>query len=181
MYARLLLILLMVLPVLAEAQSPAIRQFYRNHKRDKGMINATLPAWLVKLGVGIARPFVEDEEAKIALRLARKVGKTKFMVAEDECQISQGQYMKLLAGVKKDGFETLIEVRDDGENVSILSKEKKGTLRNLLIIVREEGSFVLLSLKTRIKAEDLERTINDILALEGETMDVNRSDSVPES
>jgi Domain of unknown function (DUF4252) len=166
MFARLLLIMLMILPLLAEAQSPSIRQFYRNHKRDNGMINATLPGWVVKLGVGIARPFVDDEQAHIALDLARKVGKTRFMVSEDECHISQGQYMKLLAGVKKDGFETLIEFREDGENVSILCKEKRGMFRNLLIIVREEHSFVLLSLKTRIKPEDIGRMINDFMELE---------------
>jgi Domain of unknown function (DUF4252) len=179
MYTRLLLILLMVLPVLAEAQSPSIRQFYRQHKKDQGMINATLPGWIIKLGVGIARPFVDDEEARIALDLARKVGKTRFMVSEDECYISQGQYMKLLAGVKKDGFEPLIQVRDEGENVTILSREKKGMLRNLLIMVRSDDSFVLLSLKTKIKPDDLAKMINDILKLKKEEQKEEKTDEEP--
>ena len=164
----ILLLLIFLLPVLAEAQSPAINKFYRNHKRDKGMMNANLPGWLVKLGVGIAHPFVDDEEARIALRMARKVGKTKFMVSEDYCNIDQGQYLKLLSGVKREGYEVLIQVRDDGENVTILSRERRGVIRNLLIVVREEDSFVLLSMKARIKLDDIADMINDVMELEKE-------------
>ncbi len=168
MNSRILLLLLFLTPVIAEAQSPSINQFYREHKRDKGTINANLPGWLVKLGVGIARPFVDDEEARIALRLARKVGKTKFLIAEEESRISQGQFMKLIRGVKKDGYEEWVTVRDGGDNVTILTRMRKDMIKRMLIVVREEDSFVLLSMKTKIKAKHLSDMINDIMALEKE-------------
>lgn len=166
MNSKILLILLVLVPVLAEAQSPAINRFYRQHKKDKGTVNATLPGWLVKLGVGIARPFVDDEEARIALRLARKVGKTKFLVAEDESRITQGQYLQLITEVKADGYEPLVQIRDEGENVSILSLERKGLIRKLLILVREEDSFVLLSVKTKIRMSDINDFIQDMKELD---------------
>lgn len=168
MNSRILLLLLFLFPVLAEAQSPSINKFYREHKRDKGTINANLPAWLVKLGTGIASPFINDEEARIAFRLAKKVGKTKFLVAEEESRISQGQYMKLIRGVKKEGYEELITVRDDGENVTILTRMNKDKIRGLLIVVREEDSFVMLSMKTKIKPKHISNMINDFMALEKE-------------
>lgn len=167
MKIRILLLLLVSCSVLAEAQTSTINKFYREHKRDKGTINANLPGWLVKLGAGICRPYVEDEEAKIALRLAHKVKRTKFLVAEDgEGRISQGEYMRLLAGVKKEGYQELIQIRDEGDNVAILSRERKGIINRILILVKEEDSFVMLSSKTKIKQKDLNRFVNDIIELE---------------
>jgi len=169
MNSKIFLLLLFLFPIVLEAQSPSINKFYREHKRDKGTINASLPGWLIKLGVGIARPFVDDEEARIALRLARKVGKTKFLIAEeDEGRISQGEYMKLIRNVKKEGYEEWLTVRDEGDNVTILSRIKKDKINRMLIVVREEDSFIMMSMKTKIKPKHLSQMINDIMALEKE-------------
>ncbi|MFK7807244.1 MAG: DUF4252 domain-containing protein [Saprospiraceae bacterium] len=162
------LIAVILFPLLAAAQSPSINQFYRKHKRDDGAINATLPGWVIKLGVGIARPFVDDEEIKVGLRMTRKVRKAKFLVMEEESRISQGEYMQLVRAVKKDRYEELVQIRDEGENVAIFAREKKDYISRLLILVREEDSFVLLSLKTKLKPKHINKAINDILELQKE-------------
>lgn len=162
MKQSLALIFIILFPILAEAQSPAINSFYRNHKRDKGTMNIGLPGWLIRFGAGVARPFVKDPEAKIALRFAKKIKKMKLLVNEEESTITTGQYLQLVSEAKSNDYEQLIMVHDGDEQVCIMANEKKDVIKGMLILVKESDSFVMLSLKTKFKMEDVNKLIEDI-------------------
>ena len=47
-----------------------------------------------------------------------------------------------------------------------MGREKKDKLKNLLILVSSEDTFVMMSMKTKIKIKDLNSLINDLMKLE---------------
>ncbi len=159
----LFLMAVLLLPILAEAQTAAINRFYRAHKKDKGTINMVLPGWLFRLGASVARPFVDDDEIKSGLRLVRKVRSMRFLVSEDQCTVTKDQYDHFTAQLRHSKYDELIKIQDDGTNVDVFIREKRGKIKGLLFLVREEDAFVMASMKTSIKMKDISKLVNDLL------------------
>lgn len=141
-------------------------QFYHTHKVQQGVTNFKLPGWLVWMGSGIAAPMVKAPEAKAALKLAKKTGTIRLLVSEEYSLVSNSELNSFVSNIKSAGYEDLIQVREGKTVVNILARDKKDKLRNLLILVKEEDSFVFLDMKTRIKYKDLAEMINSYLNME---------------
>lgn len=59
----LLLGALLLFPILTEAQSPKVRQFYRQQPRGEGTTKVFLPGWLIKFGVGVMSKQLGEHKA----------------------------------------------------------------------------------------------------------------------
>jgi len=141
------------------AQSPTV-DFYRQHKRLKGVKNVKIPGWFMWFGTGIAHDIVKNEDAKAILKLARKVGKMRFMIAEDTNPIPVSDVANLVTDSRMGGFEDLIYVRDDETTVNIMGKVKKDKFKRLMIMVNDGSDFVFFEMKSRIKVTDITELIN---------------------
>ena len=152
---------IMILPFLAISQTVSINEFYRKYKAsDEENTHLTLPGWVVKLGVGIAKMETDDEEDKQFLKAARKVKKLRVLTFEDSNPVDKKDLDRLTEGVRKERFEDLVLVRDEGTNVRLMIREKREKIKNLLILVSEDDSFTLVSLKTKIRYNEIEDLIN---------------------
>ena len=125
-----------------------------------------MPGWLVWVGGGIAQGLVQDPEAKAGLRLARKVKKLRFMATEDYNPITTAEVSDFVNNIRSAGYEDLLQVKEGGSTVHILSREKKEKLKNLVILVNDEEEFVFMDMKSRLKYEDLSELVNTILKAE---------------
>lgn len=147
----------------AYAQEPAA-DFYRQNKRLEGVRNVKIPGWLVWFGSGIAYDMVKDEDAKVAMKLARKVGKMRFMIAEDENPIPTASVNNFVSESRRSGYADLIYIRDGETTVNIMGKIKKNDkFRDLVIMVREEDEFVFFHMKSNIRMKDLSDVINHFM------------------
>lgn len=162
----LLIIFLCSFSISAQSQKRTIKNFYHQHKKEEGMRNFVIPGFLVWLGTGVANEIVDEEEAKIFLKFAKKFKTMRFLAQEDGNSITQEEYNQLVAGAKKGNYEELISVKDKGKTFHIMGRGKKDKLKNLLILVSSEDTFVMMSMKTKIKVKDLNRLINDLMELE---------------
>ena len=152
---------IMILPFLAISQTVSINEFYRKYKvSDEENTHLTLPGWVVKLGVGIAKGQAEDKDEKQALAMGKKIGKVRILTFEDSNPVSKKDLERLTEGVRKERFEDLVMVRDEGTNVHLMIREKREKIKNLLILVSEDDSFTLVSLKTKIRYNEIEDLIN---------------------
>jgi hypothetical protein len=159
--------LLLFAVALSSCNSPkTTAQFYHTHKVHQGVTNFKLPGWLVWMGSGIAAPMVKNPEAKAALKLAKKTGTIRFLVSEEHSLVSNAEMNTFVTNIKRSGYEDLIQVREGKTVVNILARDKKDKLRNLLIMVKEEDSFVFMDMKTRIKYKDLAEMINSYLNMD---------------
>ena len=155
------LMLLLFAVAFSSCSSPRTpAQFYHTHKVNQGVKNFNLPGWLVWMGSGIAKPMVKNPEAKAALKLAKKTGTIRILVSEENSLVSNSEINTFVSNIKRSGYEDLIQVRQGQTVVNILARDKKDKLRNLLILVKEEDTFVFLDMKTRIKYKDLAELIN---------------------
>ena len=135
-------------------------------KGKEGVRNLRVPGWFIYAASGLANEFVKDETAKTALQFGRKIGGTRFMIAEEANPIPAEDVKAFVQNIRMDGFEDLISVRDGETMVNIMVKDKREKLKNLLILVNEEDTFVFMSMKSRIKYEDLAELISKIISSE---------------
>lgn len=161
--------LLFCFPNVATAQTQASNSFYKKYKKLDGTTNFTIPGWVIDMVGGIAKASVDDADEKAAIKLLKKVQKMRFLVMEEENRISPLDLKALVTDLKSQAHEPLISIRDGATNIQILLREKKGRLKYLTFLVSEPDEFVFLSLKTKIRMEDINRLIevmNDDLDLD---------------
>lgn len=160
------------------AQTPVLNKFYDQHKTQKGAINFTLPSWLFRLGGDLAKQQIEDDpEAKAALKLMKKVKNGRFLIIEDmEEPIPAKSFDKMVKKLKKrNRFNDLIMVKTGPTRVNFMIREnRKGDLiKNLLILVNEGDTFVMASLKTKLKYEEITEFVNEVMKATKEEEIVN--------
>ncbi|MBK7335933.1 MAG: DUF4252 domain-containing protein [Saprospirales bacterium] len=169
----ILLSAIALLPFLVSAQTISINEFYRKYKQSNDEnTHLTVPGWVVKLGVGIAKTQAENEEEKKLFNLGKKIGKLRVLAFEDSNPVSKKDLDRLREGVRKERFEDLVMVREEGTHVNLMIREKKEKIKNLLILVSEEDSFTLVSLKTKLKYEEIEEFINKAISEDGAPLEV---------
>lgn len=160
-----------------------VNQFYRKYSHEKGVMNFKLPGWLMRFGGSIGRQAMENKEDRDALKkFMKKMKGMKMMVIEDENPIPQEAVKSLLNGVKtKSNFEDLIQVRSQGTYVNMMIQERGSKIRNLLMLVSEEDTFVLMSLKMKMKLEDLVEFINQMTEENAnfEIFDLEEEEEIP--
>lgn len=135
-------------------------QFYQQHKRLEGIKNFKIPGWLVYFGTGITHDIVKNQETKSILKLARKVGKMRIMIAEDINPIPVSAVNNLVAESRNGGYEDLIFVRDGETTVSIMGKIKKDKFKRLMFLVNDGSDFMFFEMKSHIRVQDITELIN---------------------
>ncbi len=159
----LLALFLLTIPASSFCQNKSLNKFYRHYKKGKAVKNFKIPGWLIHLGSNIARKHVDDEEMKIALQLSKSLKKIKLMYAEDEHHVPPSAVNKLVKDLHKQSFDDWIYVRDKGTTVNFMVREKNNTIKNILVLVNEENSFALVSIKTKLHLEKLAEVINKLI------------------
>lgn len=152
---------------LVDAQTPALNRFYHQQKLKKGTISFTVPAFLIRFGGKIAGKHVDenDKAVKFGMKLIKSFKKTKILVRENMAEpIPEKDIKKVLNSIdKKKSFEHLLMIRAEGVRVNIAIKEKNNTIKNLLLLVSEEDTFVMLSMKTKLKLDELTKAIEEMM------------------
>lgn len=174
----LLLSLAFIIPIFSDAQTQSLNKFYRKYKRGKESVNFTLPGFVFKLGAAIGKNHVETEAEKEAVKLAKGIKKMRLLVIEDFNPVTTKDYNKLIKGVNNEGLEEMITVRTEGTRVNLLMREKKEKIKNLLILVSSEDTFVMVSAKTKLKLEQIVEVVNQAID-ESEKEEVEEKASEP--
>lgn len=137
--------------------------FYSKYRHTQGVQNMKVPGWLIWMGSGVARPFVKDKEVKAGLRIAKRVKKLRFLMAEDGNPIPYAAVQDFVGNLRQNAYDDLIFVKEEGTMVTIMAKDKNEKIKDLLILVHEEEEFVFFSAKTNIKYDDLSELIQTFL------------------
>ena len=117
---------------------------------------------LIDVGAGIGKMAVESEEEKALLKMAKKINKIKILSVETDQEIKSKDLKKLYKGLEKEAFEKMISVRDGESKFDMMVREKKGLLKNFILVAHDEGEFALISIKTRLSMEMLNALIKQL-------------------
>lgn len=140
------------------------RAFYKEHKRKPGVVNFKIPGWLIWLGGGMAYNSVDDPQAQAILTLGKKVKNLRLMVAEDQNPISGTDLNGFRNSLQRNDFDELIYVKSEGTEVNIIGRNRRNKLKDILILVQEEDSFVFMSMKTNLKIKHVNRVLQQLMS-----------------
>lgn len=141
-------------------QTRITNSFYNKYKQYEDVTNVSVPGWLISLGASIGAKFVEDDEERLALDVAKKIEKVNIIVMENENVVPDADREKFIRDLKRfDHFEPFISVRDKDTKVNFMVRESNDIIKNLIIIVSEEKQFVMVSVKANITLEQLNELI----------------------
>lgn len=138
-----------------QAQTPSIDQFFEKYNAYENTLDITLQGWMLK-GASL---FSEDEDSK---KLMRKISKLRVLILDEGSLISKQEVGRLLKNVRGHQFEDLMEVRDEGNKINFLIRENNKQITNVLMLLKGEEDFMLISLEGLLKFEDLNQIEIDI-------------------
>lgn len=144
----LLAFLMLGLPLIGMSQTPVIKSFYEKYKNMDQVQDVQLQGWLLKL----ASTFTDEEEAG---KLLQKITQLRVLIMDEGNLVSKQEYNSLLKEVKKSDFEELIQIKEEGQQIEFLIREKGGTITDVLVVVNGQDDFVMLSLEGKLKFSDL--------------------------
>lgn len=136
-------------------QNSAIQSFYGKYKDLEHVTDIKLQGWVLKL----ASTFADEEDAE---RILKKITHLRVLVMENGNLVNASEYQQLIRSVKKDRFEELMKIKEDGANIDFLIREEGETITDVLILVSGEDGFVLLSLEGALQFKDLHNLEVDI-------------------
>lgn len=142
------------------------RHFYQDFKRTKGVMNLSVPGWLVWVGGGLAYNSVNDPEAKAILKLAKKLKRVRFLHSEDADRIPAAAFTGLNYQLDQSGYESLVEVREGDTRVTLSGKIQGDKFRKLIVLVKDGDEMVFLQAKSNIKIQHITRLIQELRALD---------------
>lgn len=144
----LILALLILLPALGLAQSRHITQFYNHYKSYEDVTNINLRGFVLKL----AGNFVDDDDAR---KIIRKVSHLRLLVVEDTRLVTSSDYTALVKGLKSDRFEELMQIREGGERIDFYLREDGDQITDVILLLRGDDEFLMLSLEGTFRFSDL--------------------------
>ncbi len=136
-------------------------QYLRDTYRGKeGVVSLYIPGFLCRFAASIGNLDQPEEE------LLRSIRSMRILVIENPALNRRVRFIDEV-NVKKldDQYETLMAVHEKDEEVWILAKEKKGKVRDLLIIVSGDEN-VLVQIKGRVH-RDLFKALYEVTGLQG--------------
>jgi len=141
------------------AQNLPISNFYEKYKFEKNTTKISLPGWVVRFGAMIGRKVVDDEEAKEALEVAKKIRFFRLLQIEDSNPVSTKDVKCLTRKLKRRKFEPIVFIREGSMRTQVMVKEKNGLIRNLFLLVQDDESFTMVSLKMKLHINDINKVI----------------------
>lgn len=133
-----------------KSQSYETERLFDKYRGEKGVVSVWLPGIVMKLAANVADLNGEEEE------LIRSIRSLRVLTIEDK-GLYKGVNFTREANIKhtRNGYVTLVSVSDGDSDILILGREKRGKLKDLLVLVGGEDN-VMVEIKGRLNADMLE-------------------------
>lgn len=171
----ILILTVMLCQLNAFSQTESIDRFVRKVKRSNrgsDKIDLSIPGWLIRFGANFVD---EDDLDGVDIKfLGKKISHLRVVTIENKNTVAGDDIKGFMSDAHKEGFEDLMQVRSEGNDIRFMIREKKDIIRNVVLMVNEnehDGDFVLLSIEGKFTMDDINKMIKDV------NIDVNNSKS----
>src|SRR6056297_1017521 len=121
---------LVIITAALTAQPREVESIYHKYKGEEGVVSVYLPGFLMRFAGAIAD--LENEERQ----LLRSIRSLRVLTIEDTDRYPHANFVtEARFRTPPAGYHSLVEVNSEGEHVRILVREKRGRIRDLLILV----------------------------------------------
>jgi hypothetical protein len=106
-----------------------------------------------------ARLFMDEDDKNNPM--IKGINSVQVLDLEESPKEVQERFAKEVKKLKLNGYETWIQVKEDGETVKIVAKVKDDMVRELLILQAGDDGCALVLMKGKIKRNDIQAAIED--------------------
>ncbi|MFI2742708.1 DUF4252 domain-containing protein [Zhouia sp. PK063] len=109
----------------------------------------------------LANMFMNKEDVRELKQVVDGISKYRVLVAKEESSAYLNNEFKKLV---HHGYEQLFYVNDKGNTVNLYFFKRGGKIKELIVKVKDNNDFVILSAEGNIKIKDLHGLINRVAA-----------------
>lgn len=176
----LFFVVLLLAPAILMSQNPnrELNKIYHAVEKGEDVTKIGVPGFVARSAFNIVRIIERQENKKLASEtgydnsddltmkelkpFVKAIKGLKILVVENENAVPTEQLQKSLKNLKKSNIvESLMQVKSDGTNVNIMIAEKKGKIKNLVLMVSEDEQLTMINLKMKMKMDK----INDLIKM----------------
>lgn len=136
----------------AQHKVKAMASFYDRYAATGNVTQLSIPRFLLRMGA-------DDPELRQALKYMHSL---KIFILEQGANEPQHLHQDLDKALRNDGFEAVLEIREQKERVGIYIIEEADMVRHVLLAVEDEGELVLLQARTHFSVDQLSRFLSDV-------------------
>ena len=133
-----------------------IDTLFSQFKDKEGADYMNIPTLMLKF----MRTFTKSNNDK-SYRFIKGVKSVKVLDMEDCTQEVKAEFLQEVQKLNLNGYETLLQTKEDGEEVQLIAKMDEENINDLIILITGKDDCGLTLMKGKIKKEDINVMMND--------------------
>ena len=133
-----------------------IDTLFSQFKDKEGADYMNIPTLMLKF----MRTFTKSNNDK-SYRFIKGIKSVKVLDMEDCTQEVKAEFLQEAKKLKLSGYETLVQTKEDGEEVTLLTKMDDEAISELIILITGKDECGLTLMKGKIKKEDIAQLVNE--------------------
>ena len=133
-----------------------IDTLFSQFKDKEGADYINIPTLMLKF----MRTFTKSNNDK-SYRFIKGIKSVKVLDMEDCTQEVKAEFLQEAKKLKLSGYETLLQTKEDGEEVQFIAKMDEENINDLIILITGKDDCGLTLMKGKIKKEDINVMMND--------------------
>jgi hypothetical protein len=144
---------MMMLTVVARAQSESISKFISKYQDDESFSEVTISGKMFSM---IANLDGDTPEEKATISAISKIRGLKIL-RKEKTRDARDLYKEAMATVPTNGFEELMSVRDKDTDMKFYTLEKGGKISELVMVLGGSDQFMLLTIFGEIDLKEISK------------------------
>ena len=133
-----------------------IDTLFSQFKDKEGADYMNIPTLMLKF----MRTFTKSNNDK-SYRFIKGIKSVKVLDMEDCTQEVKAEFLQKVQKLNLNGYETLLQTKEDGEEVQLIAKMDEENINDLIILITGKDDCGLTLMKGKIKKEDINVMMND--------------------
>lgn len=148
---KLMVGVVMMMSVMANAQSDAIVKFFSKYQNDESFSQVTISGKMFSM---MANLDGNTPEEKTMISAISKIKGLKIL-KKDDTRISRELYKEAMAMIPSGEFEELMTIRDKDKDMKFFTKESGGKISELVMVMGGNDQFLVLTLFGEIDLKEM--------------------------
>lgn len=153
-YKTIMVLLFIVAPIAANAQHPAVKDYYNQFDGHEDVDHIVLEGDIFKVLTWFASLDENDEEAQAFKRITDNLEGFDIVVVPKNLE-SKYSFLEVQKHIKKDQYHELINLREEHSLVRIYAQGEENQVRDMVIFVDDQNEYCIISLKGILNLDDL--------------------------
>ncbi len=127
-------------------------EFYHEYKNTHGVVAFELPMFLAKM-------VIDDDDEEELEQFVKKTDDIRFFISDKS---NTSLYRKLEQHMPKGTYNDLMIIKKGGSTVTFKIRDRKNKIREILMTVKEDSSFVVISFTGNFTIEDAKKMAKSV-------------------